>query len=67
MFRLLSEAKTGVILLKIEIFYNKTGLRFPLSCKVSETFFYTNSYTGKKSRNYFKDSVLENCIGRGSE
>ena len=47
MFRLLSEAKTGVIILKIEIFYNKTGLRFPLSCKVSETFFYTNSYTGK--------------------
>ena len=39
MFRLLSEAKTGVILLKIEIFYNKTGLRFPLSCKVNETFF----------------------------
>ena len=47
MFRLLSEAKTGVILLKIEIFYPKTGLRFALAGHISEKVFYSNSYTGK--------------------
>ena len=47
MFRGLPEAKIGVLLLKIENFYKKSGLRFALSCHLSENSFYSNSYTGK--------------------
>ena len=47
MFRGLQEAKKHVLLLKTENFYIKTGLRFSISCKISEKFFYSNSYTGK--------------------
>ena len=47
MFRGLPEAKIGVLLLKIENFYFKSGLRFALSCHLSENIFYSNSYTGK--------------------
>ena len=47
MFQGLLEAKTHIILLKIEIVYNKNGLRFALSYKISEKIFYCNSYTGK--------------------
>ena len=48
----LPEAKTRVILLKIEIFYYKSGLRFALSRKVSEKSFYSNSYTGNFQMRY---------------
>ena len=47
MFQGLPKANTRIILLKIEIFYNKNGLRFALSYKISEKIFYSNSYTGK--------------------
>ena len=47
MFQGLPKANTRIILLKIEIFYNKNGLRFALSYKISEKNFYSNSYTGK--------------------
>ena len=47
MFRGLPEAKIGVLLLKIENLYLKSGLRFALSCHLSENSFYSNSYTGK--------------------
>ena len=47
MFRGLQEAKKHVILLKIENFYKKSGLRFALSCHLSENIFNSNSYTGK--------------------
>ena len=47
MFRGLWEAKTRVILLKIENFYNKSGVKFALSHKNSEKIFYSNSYTRK--------------------
>ena len=47
MFQHLPEAKICVLLLKIEIFLNKSGLRFALSCHLSENIFYSNSYTGK--------------------
>ena len=46
MFRGLPEARTGVILLKIKIFYPKTCLRFALAGHISEKVFYSNSYTG---------------------
>ena len=39
MFRGLWEAKTRIILLKIEIFYNKSGVKFALSHKNSEKVF----------------------------
>ena len=39
------EAKICVFLLKIENCYNKSGLRFVLSCKINEKIFYSNSYT----------------------
>ena len=48
----LPEAKIRVILLKIEIFYYKSGLRFALSRKVSEKSFYSNSYTGNFQTRY---------------
>ena len=47
MFWGLLEAETGVILLKIKIFYPKTGLRFALAGHISEKVFYSNSYTVK--------------------
>ena len=40
MFRGLPEARTGVILLKIKIFYPKTGLRFALAGHISEKVFF---------------------------
>ena len=52
MFRGLPEAKIGVLLLKIENFYSKSGLRFPISCKISEKIFYSNSYTGNFQTRY---------------
>ena len=50
MFQGLPEAKTCIILVKIEIFYYKNYLRFALSGKTSEENLYTNSYTGKNDR-----------------
>ena len=48
----LPKARTCVNLLKIEIFYYKSGLRFAQSQKVSEKFFYSNSYTGNFQTRY---------------
>ena len=50
MFRGLWEAKTRIILLKIEIFYTKSGVKFALSHKNSEKVFYSNSYTRKSGK-----------------
>ena len=47
MFWGLPEAKICVFILKIEFFLNKSGLRFALSCHLSENIFYSNSYTRK--------------------